>query len=293
MLRSMTGYGSAEGQCEGIEYAIEVRSVNNRYLKVAIKAPDAWNSAESDVEKLIRSRITRGTVYLAIRMRLPHDKAACRVNLPVVSAYLDQLRELEVEANPTLRIDLGTLLQLPGATEVPELTDLCEQTRDGLFTLIEQALERMVEMRDREGLALAAELRKNCEEVSRATGAVEKRAPQVVQGYHDRLRERVAELTRAASLNLDAEILAREVAVFAERCDVEEELARLKAHVEHFLAAMEGPDAAGRKLEFIAQEMLREANTIASKGNDAEIARIVVEMKTAIDRIKEQVQNVE
>ena len=158
---------------------------------------------------------------------------------------------------------------------------------------MKKALAALVAMRTREGHALAGNLLDNCTVIQEQLALVAKRSPSVVAEYQLRLSARVQELTRAAQLEMDGAMLAREVAIFAERSDINEEISRLTGHVEQFRAAANGDEPAGRKLDFIAQEMLREANTIASKANDGEIARAAVEMKTAIDRIKEQVQNAE
>lgn len=293
MLRSMTGFGSASGQVESISYVVEVRSVNNRYLKISCKLPDFLAAAESEIEALIRHRVQRGTLSLSVQTRLPEDRAAGRVNAAVLSNYLDQLRMIDAEGNPMLRVDLATLMQLPGVCEPPSLEGLVESTREGLLALVAQAIENLANMRRKEGDNLKADLLGNCEEVERNLAAIAEVAPKVVVDYHDRLAVRVAELTRAAKINIDEDLLAREVAIFADRCDIAEEITRLRAHVEQFRQTGDSPEPAGRKLDFIAQEMLREANTIASKANSAEIGRHVVDIKTAIDRIKEQVQNAE
>ncbi|RPI63903.1 MAG: YicC family protein [Planctomycetaceae bacterium] len=293
MLRSMTGFGSVQGVVEGVEYAVETRSVNNRYLKAVIKVPESWANAEQEIEKLLRSKIYRGTVTLAVRMKIPDEQATYRVNTAALANYIEQLKPLEMDANPSIRIDLGSLLQLPGVCEAPEFKELCERTYDGLTALINQALDALLEMRLAEGQLLKKDLLDQCEIIDRSLLAVGTRAPQVIKEYHGRLATRVAELTASAKIEMDQDTLAREVAIYAEKCDIAEEIARLSGHVKHFRLAMASPEPAGRKLDFIAQEMLREANTIGSKANDVEIAHAVVDMKTAIDRIKEQVQNAE
>ena len=293
MLRSMTGYGSARGQDGGVAYDVEIRAVNHRYLKVVVRLPDVWAAAETEIEKRLRREIRRGSVTVSVRMKVSDDQAAYRVNGAALNRYVDQLRQLEVEANPTMRIDLAALLQLPGVCESPSYDDICEQTRDTLMAVVDEAVGDLVEMRQREGEALADDLLVNCEAVEESLAVVKERAGTVVVDYHARLQDRVAQLLEAAKLELDADSLAREVAVFAERCDVAEEVSRLTGHIEQFRLHAASGEAAGRKLDFIAQEMLREANTIGSKASDTEISRAVVDMKTAVDRIKEQVQNVE
>ena len=163
----------------------------------------------------------------------------------------------------------------------------------GLMKLIDRALAGLIEMRQQEGKAIEADLLANCRVIEENLKTVADSGPRVLQLYHERLSNRVNELTQLGNVKIDEESLAREVAIYAERCDVAEEVSRLGGHLEQFRQVVEGPETAGRKLDFIAQEMLREANTVASKANDAGIGRAVVEIKTAVDRIKEQVQNVE
>jgi len=293
MLHSMTGFGSAHGQVGGVEYAVEIRSVNNRYFKASIKAPEGLTWAEVEIDKLLRTAVTRGSVTVTVAMKVGDEQAAYRVNTTALARYIEQLRPLEIDANPTLRIDLGSLMQLPGVCQPPELQEVLEQTREGLMKLARQALDAMIEMRRCEGKAAKAELAEHCKAILEHLKTVERHAPKVVQDYHQRLAARVAELTAGAKVQVGSADLAREVALFAERCDIAEEIARLRGHVQQFGKALSSPQPAGRKLDFIAQEMLREANTIASKASDMTISRAVVEIKTAVDRIKEQVQNIE
>ena len=293
MLQSMTGFGAAAGLVEGAEFGVEARSVNNRYLKCIVKVPEAWAGAEPEVEALLRRRVQRGTVTLTVRMRLTDDRAAMRINAAAVAGYLRQLRPLAEQCGQCGRVDLAGLLLLPGACEPPDLEELRRRTRSGLMELVDKALAALVEMRRREGEALLADLRGRCDDVARALEDVRRLAPQVVADYHERLARRVGELLAGGKVKIDEDQLAREVAIFAERCDVAEEISRLAGHMEQFRHVAGAEEAAGRKLEFIAQEMLREANTIGSKAASGEMIRAVVEIKTAVDRIKEQVQNVE
>ncbi len=293
MLKSMTGFGSATGRVEGVEYAVEIRSVNNRYAKISLRLPDSIQSLESRIEQTVREKVNRGSISLAVRMKLSDDQVSYHVNAAALSNYLDQLRPLEIEANPMFRLDIGSLLQLPGVCEPPPLEEIADKTSDGLLALIGQAIEEMIVMRTREGQALAADLLANVEKIESELKGIAARAPDVVKLYHEKLKARVDELVSQAKIRLDEETLAREVAIFAERSDIAEEISRLGTHVSEFRKLCQGEDAVGRKLDFMSQEMLREANTIASKGSDADIARAVVDIKTAIDRIKEQAANVE
>lgn len=293
MLLSMTGFGAASGMVDGVEYSVEIRAVNNRYFRAAIKIPESWALAEIEIEALLRGRLTRGTVTLTMRMKMPQDASAHHVNQAALASYVNQLRLLEVEANPTMRIDLGSLLLLPGVCEPPDMEELRAKTFPGMMKLVEQALEKLMEMRRREGESLKADLSRQCQVIEKQLETVALRAPVVIGDYHQRLTARVKELTQTGNVKIDEDTLAREVAIFAERCDINEEISRLRGHVAQFRKAFSDPEPAGRKLEFLAQEMLREANTIASKANDAQIAIAAVEIKTAIDRIKEQSANAE
>jgi uncharacterized protein (TIGR00255 family) len=293
-LMSMTGFGAASGEVENVHYDVEVRSVNNRYLKVSLRLPESLSGLEGRIEKVARQALQRGSVSLSVRMKLPDEQAVYSVNTVALMNYLDQLRPLEVEANPTLRVDLGSLMQLPGVCQPPPLEELAEKTADGLLELVDQALAELRAMRQREGGAIGEDLLANAALIDEKLQAVDARKDTVLQEYHDRLRQRVETLTAQAKINLDEETLAREVAIFAERSDVAEELSRLGTHVKEFLQMCRNGDGPiGRKLDFMAQEMLREANTIGSKSTDPQIARAVVDMKTAIDRIKEQAANIE
>jgi len=293
MLHSMTGFGGAQGLVKDIEYAIEVRSVNSRYFKSVIKLPESLSALENVMEGRLRERLSRGSITTTVRMRLSESQLAYRVNTVALRSYLEQLRELEFDANPSLRIELGSLLQLPGVCEPPLMEELAERTRQGLMDLLDQAIDGVILMRKQEGKALCGDLLGHCELIERMVLKITELAPQMVVSYQQRLAGRVKELLNAGNVSIDTEQLAREVAIFAERCDIAEEISRMGGHVVQFCQAIDTPEPSGRKLDFIAQEMLREANTIASKANISEIVHAVVEIKTAVDRIKEQVQNVE
>ena len=294
MLRSMTGYGQAQGEISGGQCAVEIRSVNSRYFKAVVRLPELWCHMEADVEQHLRSRLTRGTVHFVLRMKTLSAESAYEINVAALERYIEQLDALRPEQSDIrLTVDMATLLMLPGVCVPPEPQDLCEKSRPALVALVDQAVDALLEMRRQEGQTIARDLLDNGRLIHERLKEVAARAGKVVEDYHQRLRRRVMELTAAAELKVGETDLAREVAVFAERCDIAEEVSRLSAHLVQFRSVMESEEQPGKKLDFIAQEMLREANTIAAKANDIQIARCVVEIKTAIDRIKEQVQNVE
>jgi uncharacterized protein (TIGR00255 family) len=292
MILSMTGFGEARAEADGIAYRVEIRSVNNRYFKPSFRLPEYFQRYEAEVDRHLRSRVGRGSIFYTLR--LSGDAAtAYQINRTALAQYVAGLREA-AGTEPTARIDLASLLAIPGVCEPPEID---ESTLAGQFVVVrkltDEAIDRLLTMRRTEGQALLLDLRTQCAEIRQRLEQIGARAPGVVDDYARRLGARVQQLLNGSNIELEQDVLAREVAIYAERCDINEEIARMKSHLEQFAALCEGPEEAGRKLEFLAQELLREANTIGSKANDAEIARSVVTIKAAIDRIKEQVQNVE
>ena len=294
MMRSMTGFGQAKREINGNHYAVEVQSVNNRYYKGTVRLPEMWSFLEPEVDQRLRQQLHRGSIYFSMRMKSLSADAAYEINIAALQRYIEQLDVIRPDqSDVTVALDLAVLLSLPGVCNPPEPDDLAKKSKTELMALIDEAVAALVKMRGVEGAALAKDLLANCDAVVAQLKIIKGRAGVVVVEYHQRLAKRVAELTAAVSTPVTAQDLAREVAVYAERCDVAEEITRLEGHLQQFRAVLGGEDQPGRKLEFIAQEMLREANTIASKSSDGEIVRAVVEIKTAVDRIKEQTQNVE
>ncbi len=291
MILSMTGYGEVQRSVDGVSYALELRSLNNRYFKASIKLPEHLSVFEPEVEKQLRERLTRGTVSYSLRVRDTRASAAQEVNVAALQSYVDQLAM--VKPNAAVRVDIGAMLELPGVIQPPEIT---EKEYERLGKLVEamtvEGLDKLMEMRRTEGEALRDDLLKQCESIRSHLGAVQQRSPAVLEEYHQRLLNRTNDLLSNSTLELKLDDLRREVALYAERSDINEEISRLSSHLDQFAKFCNGDEAAGRKLEFLAQETLREANTIGSKSNDADIAYHVVEIKGAIDRLKEQVQNV-
>jgi uncharacterized protein (TIGR00255 family) len=294
MIQSMTGYGAAEHAADGVSYALEIRSVNGRYLKLSIKLPELLQFAESAVEKLLKGRLARGSVTCILRVRSEGVAGAATINVPALQHYLDQMSKVQLPAGVQAGVDLGTLAALPGVCQPPEVDEEAQQHQlEIIEDLASRALDAVIEMRTSEGQALRGDILDCCSAVRKELAEVTSRAPTVVDEYHERLRSRVETLMQTGGFELEADGLMRDVAVFAERCDISEELTRLNAHLEQFAELCDREEAVGRTLDFLTQELLREANTIASKSNDAAIARSVVVIKGLIDRLKEQVQNVE
>jgi uncharacterized protein (TIGR00255 family) len=293
MIHSMTGFGEAVLEDGGQVYHVEVQSYNQRYLKTTLHLPDEYAFLEAEVERLLRQRLTRGSVTVRLHVRDVGSPTTLALNTAAVQAYVAQLRAA-LGDDPRVTIDLATLLNLPGVCEMRELTETEREHRwTVLARLLETALERLIAMRVREGRVLAKDLAVHCEEIGRSLAVVRQRAPAVLVEYRDRLAARIAELIADSNIRLAEDDLLKEVSIYAERSDLSEELSRLAGHVEQFRALMTAAEPAGRKLEFIAQEMLREANTMGSKTGDPAIAREIIQIKSAVDRLKEQVANAE
>jgi len=290
----MTGYGQAACQIDETSYAVEIKTVNNRYFKTNIKLPEAMTFLAEDVEKLLRENICRGTTTYVLRMKGPSAEAIFDIDEAALQQCIQKLSQIAHSTDMKYNVDIASLLSLPGIVQPGEPDEQqARQIREAVLNITGDALQKLKQMRRREGAALAADLTEHCQVINKKLEQIKQKSPVVVQQYQEKLKKRVDGLLAAAKLNLDEETLAREVAVFAERCDISEEIARLASHLEQFTQTCTRNEQAGRRLDFISQEMLREANTIASKAADIEIAQYIVEVKCRIDRLKEQVQNVE
>jgi uncharacterized protein (TIGR00255 family) len=294
MINSMTGYGEAQGEADGVSFAVEVKTVNNRYLKTIIKLPELASFLEEDIDKLLRKNISRGTINYTLRLKDASASALFDIDETALRAVLEKLSRAGSATGINGAIDIGNLLNLPGIIQ-PALPDKerAGQIKKLVLEISQEALDKLKRMRATEGDYLEADIKKCCTIIEEDLKQIRSRSAIVIKEYGDKLKKRVNELLAHAELKIDEGILAREVAIFAERSDISEEISRLDSHLQQFAQCCRGSDQAGRRLDFISQEMLREANTIASKASDTETTRYVVNIKCQIDRIKEQVQNIE
>lgn len=299
MIRSMTGYGEASVHVDGVHYFLEVRSLNNKYFKGVIRLPEEFQSLEAELESRLREKVNRGTVTLTATCTAEASAAAHTVNKPVLQTYLAQVEEtrrLLGNNAPALTVDAAALLALPGVLQAPTHgEDRLHKARASFLGLLDKALDGLLAMRDREGAALAREFEGQLKLIGERLVLIRTRSPDVVTEYEKRLKARIEQMLREAELKVEVGDLIREIAIYAERIDIAEETQRLGGHLEQFGDLVGQPEykPIGRTLDFVAQEMLREANTIASKSPDAATSRWTVEIKGAIDRIKEQSANVE
>ena len=295
MLRSMTGFGVATAEQGGRQCSVEVRSVNNRFFKAAIRVPSELTALEAELESQLGRITNRGSVTVTVRLGLSATDGAGEVNAAAARAYVERmLAALPPEIAARSTVDLATLLTVPGVVGLGA-DRLAAEVRPLVSRLLVEGCERMLEMRAREGKSLHAVLASFGVAMRERLAKVSARAPALVAAYHERLRQRVNQLLAESGATLEPADLAREVAIYAERSDIHEEISRLSAHIDQFhrLLDADGDEPVGRTLDFLAQEMLREANTIASKSSDADTSQLVVEIKSLIDRIKEQAANAE
>jgi uncharacterized protein (TIGR00255 family) len=290
----MTGHGEAHATEAGVSVAVEVRTVNSRYFKLSVRAGEGYSSLESRIESLVRQHVRRGTVQVVVRLDRQPDPSDFRLNAAVLAGYRKQLEDMYDQLHIADTIHLESLLALPGVVnDQPALRTDAERDWPLIQRTLSEALEGLTRMRVEEGRAMATDLRAQREAIARHVEEIEARAPRVVQSYRDRLTDRLQKLLADYEIKVETSDVIREVGVFAERSDIAEELVRLRSHLDQFAAMLDSDESNGRKLEFLTQEMFRETNTIGSKGNDAEIARHVIDIKASIERIREMIQNVE
>lgn len=294
----MTGFGDARRQCERFTVGVEVRAVNNRYLKIVTKCPDAYAPLEGEIEKAVRGSIARGTVSVAMRIDRLGQESPYVIDRRVLEGYWRQLNDVL----PTLRVpgthaaspDLMRLLELPGVVnERDSAANTWEEDWPVIQAALTEALGKLRDFRVAEGRSMEADLRTNARIIAQQLEQVATLAPQVVVEFRDRILDRVRELLAESNVTVGSADLIREVSIFSERCDINEEITRLRSHFEQFESFLNQKESAGRKLEFLSQEMFREVNTIGSKANNVPIAHAVVEMKAAVEKIREILQNVE
>lgn len=292
MIKSMTGYGSAKGTAAGLRLSVELKSVNNRYLDVSVKLPRTLLFAEEPIRSAVAKHITRGKVDVFVTADTSEaDCTEVRVNEPLLRGYIAALSDVRSKYNLTDDMTLMNLCRLPDvlSTERRELDT--DELTSGLLAILEEALNGYDAMRRTEGLKLRDDVLARIEEIGRLTGIVEERAPQTVAEYRARLEQKLRETLDGLPVD-DARVLT-ECAIFADRIAVDEETVRLRSHLSQLKGMAEGESPIGRKMDFLIQELNRESNTIGSKCQSADIARVVVDLKAEIEKIREQIQNVE
>lgn len=297
MLLSMTGQGQGRRPYAAAEISAEVRAVNNRHLKVQIRTCETLSALEPQIETLVRKTLRRGSLQLSVRLSAGLADNRFQVQESAVAGYIHQCQTLGTKLGVDGHVSLRDLLPLPGV--ISERRDLGgSDTLDAglvaeVMATIAQTLECLNGMRRAEGASMGEELSRQLSRLAELTAEIEQRAPQVVDEYRARLESRLTKVLAELGAKLQEADLAREVLIMADKADIREEIVRLRSHFSQFQKLLSDDESQGRKLDFLIQELFREANTIGSKAGDAEIAQRVVDIKTIIEQMRELVQNVE
>ncbi len=290
-MHSMTGYGKGEYRENGVELTVEIKSVNNRFLDIAVKCPRIFIAYEELVRSLVRESISRGHLDIFISYTDKREKSkSLYVDLAAARSYLAAAAELKA-AFPAVENDvtLSFLLRLPDVTRAEEVAGADETLVEALTCAVKRAAESLKEMRRMEGGRLKKDLLSRMARIAELRDGIAKRAPLVAEEYRKKLTERINEYLSGKT---DESRILTEAAVFADKCNIDEELTRLSSHVDEFYQICES-DTVGRKLDFLVQEFNRECNTICSKSNDAPLTALALEMKNEIEKVREQIQNLE
>jgi uncharacterized protein (TIGR00255 family) len=292
MIKSMTGYGRAESALEGKRIVVEIKSLNHRYLEVSVRLPNTLAALEMEIKKKINARFSRGKIEVSIRMDAngAMDKgASSALNIPLLKSYYSLLSRMKHELNMKDEITLAMMAAFKDVFVPPDDDPASVWPR--VEGMLDEAANTLTVMREKEGEMLCRDLRERISVVGKHIGAIESRVPKVLVAYQKRLTERIKEL--AGDMEMDASRLMQEVAIMAEKSDITEEIVRLRSHMDQLIDMLHSGEAVGRKVDFLIQEMGREVNTVGSKSSDVEISRNVIEVKSELTRIREQVQNLE
>ena len=292
MIRSMTGFGRSEGRFQNRMVAVELRSVNHRYCEVMLRLPKPLLSIETDLKKLIHERFSRGRIDCSITLNGEEESTQqFSLNRELARQYRSLLETLKEDLALEGKVDLAMMANVRDLIVVTEPPLQIEEFSAAAKRLLKKAMESLDEMRQREGKQLYQDMMDRLEVLRQALKKLHSRAPEVVKTYQRQLIKRVRALSQG--LQLDRSRIHQEVALYAERCDVTEEITRLQSHIKQFEQMISGSQSVGRSLDFLVQEMNREINTIGSKGNDEIVSKEVVRLKGELEKLREQVQNVE
>jgi len=291
MVRSMTGYGKSECMLDDAPCTVEARSVNGRYLELSVKLPKEYSEHEGRIREVVREQVLRGSVNLYIRREDLAEITPLNVDVEAARHYVDALRTIQSELGVGGEVRIEHLTVFPSIFQRPLRSAERPDVWPALKEAVVQALTAMNSMRDMEGKDLSRDLVTRCETIASALEIVEKRSLERIPAERERLRERVRQILDENAI--DESRLSLEIVLLSEKLDITEECVRLRSHIKHFQQYMATEQQPGRKLNFLVQEMNREINTIGSKCNDADIAVTVVTMKEELERIREQIQNVE
>ena len=292
MIKSMTGYGSAKGTVEGLEITVELKSVNNRYLDTSVRLPRSFLFAEEAIKSAVQSHISRGKVdvFVSVDSSAAGDMTV-KVNEPLLKGYIEAIRHISEEYSLANDMTALSVSRFPDVLSVEKKDLDAEAISAGICTIAEEALRDFDAMRQREGAKLRDDVLSRLETIDRLVSTVEHEAPKTVAEYRKRLEQKMQEVL--GSTGIDENRILAEAAIFADHIAVDEETVRLRSHMSQLITMIKGNSPTGRKIDFLIQEFNREANTIGSKCQNSQIAHVVVDLKSEIEKIREQIQNIE
>ena len=292
MIRSMTGYGSAKGSCQGLNISVELKSVNNRYLDCSVRLPRGFLFAEEAVKTKVQSRISRGKIDVFINIdSAAADNVVVKVNEQLAAGYVSAVRQLSETFLLENSLTAAALSRMPDVLSVEKQDADAETVTAAIAGIVDEALDAYDEMRCREGKKLSDDIDARLATIERYVAEVERRSPETVREYRERLYRKMSEVLQNTAL--DEQRILLEAGIFADKVAVDEETVRLRSHVAQMRTMLSEGSPIGRKMDFLVQEFNRESNTIGSKCNDSEVTKIVIELKSEIEKIREQIQNIE
>ena len=292
MIKSMTGYGRSVGVFSDKQITVELRSVNNRYLDFGVKLPRICSFAEDAVKQAVKRHVSRGKVDVFVSISFTNGAdVAIGLNRSVLEGYLKAMKRIAADYEVRDDLSVTTLSRLPDVFTVEKVEQNEEELKEQLLSVLEEALNRYDEMRAKEGSLLASDLRGKASWILEQVSVIEARSPVTVMEYREKLLAKMREVLSSTAVD-EARILT-EAAIFADKVAVDEETVRLRSHLNQLDAMLQSDDPIGRKLDFLMQEINRETNTIGSKCSDLQLSRIVVDIKAELEKIREQIQNIE
>ena len=292
MLRSMTGYGRATYEIDAREYVVEIKSVNNRYSDISIKMPRSISFLEDKIKKLISNAITRGKIEVFVSFTNNSDIGRnIEINREIAKRYIEEMRKLASEQNINSNIEVIDVMKMPDVlnTKIDETAE--EVIKEELIICTNEAIKNFISMREVEGEKIKEDLEKRINVISEKINKINSISTGLVEEYIVKLEKRVNELLKPNVV--DETRLAQEIVIYSDKCSVEEEITRMKSHIAQFLSLLDKDNSHGKRIDFLIQEMNRETNTIGSKANNLEITNYVVDIKTEVENIREQIQNIE
>lgn len=288
----MTGYGRGENISENRRFIVEIKSVNHRYNDITIKLPRSMNYLEDKIRKTVAQQIFRGKADVYVNFEtFSTDDICVKMNEPLAKAYIDQLRYIEETYHLSTNDSLGIVAKFPDIITVEKVQNDEDLIWNTLLPALEEAIQKFIQMRTIEGTALKTDILKKSDFIKQLVDKIKQRAPLVILDYREKLKNRIHELLD--TIEIDEQRLAVEVTLFADKGCIDEEIIRLESHITQLNEILNEGGLVGRKLDFLIQEMNREANTIASKANDIQITQVTIDLKSEIEKIREQIQNIE